>query len=350
MTVEPSAQTDDSVAVEPTTDTENGQIPLSVVIITENEEDLVQECIESVFAACHQSIPAFEVILVDSASTDRTVEIAAEYPITILRIPEEHTVSCGAGRYVGDQVACGERVLHIDSDMTLTETWLPRAIEYLDENEDIAAVEGCLDESSQTEVIEVDKIGGVMLYDADALAAVGGFDPYLLGYEDIDVGFQLRTTGYRLVRLPEVSAIHHDEDTISEPLRRWRQGYYVAPGQVIRKRLGSPSVLWRLFRRQRYKFALLLWLVAGMVSVVFTPLLFGWVLFSALGFGVVASKRGVIGAISFFFAKAFGLVGLAVGFTNPPQSATAFPLSAVEVVATGRTLEGDTVATRLLTD
>jgi len=344
MTAEPPPQTDGRVTVDPRTDTENGQIPLSVVIITENEEELIRECIESVFAAC-QSVPAFEVILVDSASTDRTVEIAHEYPITILRIPEEHTVSCGAGRYVGDQVARGERVLHTDSDMTLTETWLPRAIEYLEENEDVAGVEGCLDESSQTGVVEVDKIGGVMLYDADALAAVGGFDPYLLGYEDIDVGFQLRTAGHRLVRLPEVSAIHHDDDTIVEPLRRWRQGYYVAPGQTIRKRLGSPPVLWRLFRRQRYKFALIWWLAAGAFSVAFTPLLLGWVLLSALGFVIVASKRGVSGAVSFFFSKAFGVVGLAVGFTKPPQPAAAFPLSAVEVVATGRTFESNPVAT-----
>jgi len=234
MTVEQSTGTAARTDVDPTTPAENGSLPLSVVIIAENEEALIGECIESVFAAC-QSVPAFEVILVDSASTDRTVERAREYPVTILRIPEGHTVSCGAGRYVGDQVARGEVVLHIDSDMTLTETWLPRAIEYLRTNDDVAAVEGCLDDSDQEGVVDVEKVGGVMLYDADALAEVGGFDPFLLGYEDIDVGFQLKTAGYRLVRLPAVSAIHHDEGTIAEPLRRWRQGYYVAPGQTIRR-------------------------------------------------------------------------------------------------------------------
>ena len=190
-----------SLAVDPTSRSTKGRVPLSVVIIAENEEEWIREGIESVFAAC-RGVSAYEVILVDSASTDRTVERAAEYPITILRIPEEHAISCGAGRYVGDQVASGELVCHVDGDMTLTETWLPRAIEYLDEHPDAAAVEGCLDRSTQTGVLEVNKVGGVMLYDAHALAQVGGFDPYLLGHEDIDVGYQLKTAGYRLVRLP----------------------------------------------------------------------------------------------------------------------------------------------------
>jgi GT2 family glycosyltransferase len=327
-------------SADPTTRSANGRVPLSVVIIAENEESRIEDCIESVFAAC-RTVPAFEVILVDSASTDRTVDRALDYDITVLRIPDEHTVSCGAGRYVGDQVASGELVLHVDGDMTLTETWLPRAIEYLRENDDAAAVEGCLDESTHDDVREVDKVGGVMLYDADALAAVGGFDPYLLGYEDIDVGFELKTAGYRLVQLPEVSAIHHDGDeSVSEPLRRWRQGYYVAPGQTIRKHRASPPILGRLVRRQRYKIGLMAWLGIGAVSLLATPLLLVWALLSAVGFGVVASKRGVGGAVGFFVVKSFGVVGLLAGMSRETPPAESFPLSAVEVVATGQTFAG----------
>lgn len=325
--------------VDPTVSVENGRIPLSVVIIAENEEDRIEDCIESVFEAC-RSVPAFEVILVDSASTDRTVELAAKYDITILRIPDEHTVSCGAGRYVGDQVASGEMVLHVDGDMTLSKEWLPRAITYLKAHDDVAGVEGCLDESSHSEIRDVDKIGGVMLYDADALAEAGGFDPYLLGYEDVDVGFQLRAAGYRLVCLPEVSATHREEGTISKPLRRWRQGYYIAPGQTIRKRAGSPAVLKRLLKRQRYNAGLLGWLSVGAVTLLSPPLFIVWLLFSAIGFGVVASRLGVSGAVDFLAAKGFGTVGILVGLGERTPPAEEFPLSAIEVVATGRTFEG----------
>ena len=330
-----------SLAVDPTTRSTKGRVPLSVVIIAENEEDRIRECIESVFAAC-RGVAAYEVILVDSASTDHTVERASEYPITILRIPEEHAISCGAGRYVGDQVASGELVCHVDGDMTLTETWLPRAIEYLDEHADAAAVEGCLDQSTQTEIREVNKVGGVMLYDARALAEVGGFDPYLLGYEDVDVGFQLKSAGYRLVRLPEVSAQHHDEGgTIVEPLRRWRQGYAVAPGQAIRKRAGSPSVLRLLIGRQRYKLGLLAWLLAGIAAAPSRLRRRGWLLLSVAAFAAVAARLGVADAVNFVAAKAIGLLGIAVGLGRPTRDPEAYPVASVEVVAPGETFHGE---------
>ncbi|TQQ79337.1 glycosyltransferase family 2 protein [Halonotius terrestris] len=330
--------------VDPTTPAEKGQLPLSVVIITENEEEQIEACIESVFAAC-RGVSAFEVILVDSASTDRTVERAREYPVTILRIPEEHTVSCGAGRFVGDQVARGELVLHVDGDMTLTDEWLPRAIDYLRNNADTVGVEGCLDESTQTGVMEVDKIGGVTLYDAEALAAISGFDPWLQGYEDVDVGFQLTTAGNRLVRLPEVSATHDVDSEIPEPLRRWRQGYYVAPGQTIRKWLGEPAVLRLLLRRQRFKLALVAWFAAGALSLVFTQLLLGWVVLSAIGFVMIATKRGPMGAVDFLATKTLAIGGVAEGLTRSPRPASAYPLSAIEVVATGRVLQGSPLDT-----
>lgn len=326
-------------SVDPTTYSENDRVALSVVVITENEENRIEDCIESVLEAC-RTVPTFEIVVVDSASSDRTVERVAGYPVTVLRIPEEHT-SCGAGRFVGDQVAGGEMVLHVDGDMTLTETWLPAAIEYLDEHEDVVAAEGWLDRSTRTEVKDVDKIGGVMLYDADTLHDIGGFDPYLLGYEDIDVGFQLKTAGYRLVRLPDVSAIHHDEGTIAEPFRRWRQGYYIAPGQTLRKWLRSPQMLVKILRRQRYQFALFVWLFLGGLSLTLSPLFLGWVALSAIGFTVVASKRGVGGAIEFFISKALGAFGLLAGLNRRTESSETFPLEVIEVVQTGATLTGN---------
>jgi glycosyltransferase involved in cell wall biosynthesis len=326
------------MTVDPTVPPDRGAVWLSVVIITENEEDRVRECIESVFEAC-RVVPSFEVILVDSASTDRTVEYASDYPITVLRIPDEHTVSCGAGRYVGDRVVRGELVLHVDGDMTLTDTWLPRAIEQFNDPQ-MAAVEGNLDESTQMGTVDVDKVGGVMLYDVAALTEVGGFDPYLLGYEDVDVGFRLKDAGYRLVRLPEVSAIHHDESTFSEPVRRWRQGYLTAPGQTIRKSVRSPPILWRLLRRQRYKVALVSWLGIGLVSLLSGPLFLGWLVLSLVGFGAVASMRGISGAARFFLAKGMGVVGLAVGLRTPTPDAESYPLAAVEVVREGEIHEG----------
>lgn len=319
--------------------TADRRVPLSVVVITENEEDRIQDCLESIFTVAEQAVPAFEVVLVDSASTDRTVDIASEYPVTVLRIPDEHTVSCGAGRFVGDSVVDGELVLHVDGDMILTETWLPRAVEYLREHDDVAGVEGHLNRSSGATVEPVKKVGGVMLFDADALESVGGFDPYLLGYEDVDVGYRLTSAGYRLVRLPEVSADHPDGGTFSEPLRRWRAGYYLAPGQAIRKSLTSPRVLVKLLARQRFKLLLLTWLAVGVVSVASAGLLAGWILLSAGAAGVIVRKRGVRGGFEWLVGKTLGTVGMLRGIWLRTHDADEYPLAAIETVQEGRVVE-----------
>lgn len=325
---------------EPDATPTDGTVPLSVVVIAENEEDRIGDCLESILDAAGRAVPAFEIVLVDSASTDRTVEIAAEYPVSVLRIPEEHTVSCGAGRYVGDSVVDGELVLHVDGDMVLTEQWLARAVEYVRANDDVAAVEGHLNESRAESIDRVSKVGGVMLYDGEALRSIGGFDPFLLGYEDIDVGFRLSAAGYRLVRLPEVSADHPEGGTFSEPFRRWRAGYYVAPGQTIRKSLTSPRVLAKLLARQRFKLLLLAWVAAGAASTTSVRRAAAWVLLSAAAIVTVVRRRGVRDGIEWVLSKAFGTVGLLQGIGRSTRDADEYPLEAVETLEEGTTVDG----------
>lgn len=319
-------------------------LPLSVVVITENEADRVEDCLDSVVAAARRAVPAFEVILVDSASTDRTVDLAREYPITVLQIPDGETISCGAGRYVGGTAARGELVLHVDGDMRLTETWLAAAVDALQTDPQLAAVEGWLDESEATEPIAVQKVGGVMCYDADALAAVGGFDPFLTGYEDVDVGYRLTAAGYRLTRLPSVSAVHPtDEGAFAEPVRRWRQGYLFAPGQTIRKSAGNPRLLRLLLARQRYEWATLGWLGLGAAATRSRRLTVGWLVASLLGFGALARRLGVRDAVQFVVAKLLGLVGLLYGLTLDSPDPGDYPLDAVRVVQEGDRFVGTEV-------
>lgn len=66
---DPAAESD--YVVDRTTPATKGQLPPSVGIITENDVDRIADCIESILRA-RRSVPAFEVILLKSASTDRT--------------------------------------------------------------------------------------------------------------------------------------------------------------------------------------------------------------------------------------------------------------------------------------
>lgn len=83
---------------------------LSVIIITKNEEENIRDCLESVKWAD-------EIIIVDSFSHDRTIEIAKEYTNKIF---QREWVGYGRQKNLALEKATGEWVLNIDADERVT--------------------------------------------------------------------------------------------------------------------------------------------------------------------------------------------------------------------------------------
>lgn len=323
-------------------------LSLSVVVPTYNEADRIEACLDSVFDACRaaDAVESFEVVLVDSNSTDRTVELAREFPITVLEIPDDDLTTPGAGRYVGTRYVDGESILFVDGDMVLEDGWLPQALEYV-ADDGAAAVDGYLNEPpAHAEVREVDSVRGVALYDADALESVGGFHPYLESVEDIHLGFELNAAGYRLLRLPRVAASHPVADTISEPIRRWRRGYTRGTGQALRTSLTSPRLLPKHLYRIRFRLVLGVWLALGAASLASGGGVLVWLVLSVAGFGAVAAVRGgVSDAATWVGYKLSLLVGLVIGLFDEPDSPDRFPVERVEVLTVGPVHDGSTADT-----
>jgi glycosyltransferase involved in cell wall biosynthesis len=98
---------------------------VSVIIKALNEERNIASAIESALAAV-AGLDG-EVILADAASTDRTIEIARQYPIKIVQLSNIKDRSCGAGGQLGFQYSRGRFVCFIDGDMQLHQGFLPAA-------------------------------------------------------------------------------------------------------------------------------------------------------------------------------------------------------------------------------
>ena len=62
-------------------------IDVSIIIRTKDEERWIGTCLDGVFSQDHPV--NVEIIVVDSGSTDRTLEICRRYPVNILAIPAE---------------------------------------------------------------------------------------------------------------------------------------------------------------------------------------------------------------------------------------------------------------------
>jgi GT2 family glycosyltransferase len=304
--------------------------------VTYNEAERVRACLESVVETTTGL--AVDIVLVDSNSTDSTVEIAAEFPITILQITDDSLTTPAAGRAVGTAVTSGEVILFVDGDMVLHPGWLERALDVLESDPNVAGVDGHLNAPAESDTVRsVDAVRGVALYRRSALEFVGGFDPFLQAVEDIHLGFELTGAGYRLLRLPEVAAEHPARASMTDPFRRWRRGYTIGTGQALRRSLESPRLVAKHLLRARHRIGLLAWAVAGLLTVVVPATFPAWVALTVVGLVGLGVTLGPRKALGFLLSKASGLLGLALGFARPIPDRD-FPMDAVVLRRQGSAL------------
>eukprot|EP01037_Dinobryon_pediforme_P002551 gene2551-2590_t len=89
------------------------RLPVSATIICLNEESCIGACIESLDAAS-------EIIIVDSGSTDRTLEIVADYARTYpIRLVHQDWLGFAAQKQLACDLASQPWVLSIDADESL---------------------------------------------------------------------------------------------------------------------------------------------------------------------------------------------------------------------------------------
>jgi len=79
--------------------------------------------------------PNAEIIVVDSESTDKTVEIAKRYGAKIINLEYKIPPKIGMPRHVCSLEARGEIIVQIDADTVITPFAIPRAVIYLTQND-----------------------------------------------------------------------------------------------------------------------------------------------------------------------------------------------------------------------
>lgn len=95
---------------------------VTVVVPTYNRAHFIEETVRSILA---QSLPPFEVIIVDDGSTDDTVDVCARFhePVRYLR---RQNAGAAAARNAGIQAATGDWIAFCDSD----DVWHTRKLEH----------------------------------------------------------------------------------------------------------------------------------------------------------------------------------------------------------------------------
>ena len=232
------------------------KITVSVVIKALNEEDKIAHTIESALRAI--SNISGEVILADSHSTDRTVEIALQYPIKIVKLSHPEERCCGVGGQLGYQAAMGDFIWIVDADMELAEGFVEAAICCLLNEPNLAGVGGRVVENNleslefRARVLRsprhlqsgiVDRLDGGGVYRRIAIESVNYFtNKNLHAYEEYELAARLRSSGWFLKRIPIDAVYHfgHKTEAFSLLLKRWQSKYACGIGELLRSAIGNP--------------------------------------------------------------------------------------------------------------
>ncbi len=127
---------------------------VSVVLVTWNSARYLRRCLEGLGQQTHRNV---ELLAVDNASSDRSVELIAPLPATLIRNETNRGFSVAVNQALA--VARGEYVLLLNPDCYLLPEYISRLVQALSASPDVGSATGLLiratgDNIEPTELID----------------------------------------------------------------------------------------------------------------------------------------------------------------------------------------------------
>jgi len=225
---------------------------VSILILTRNEEQNIGACLEGVFS--QETRRRFEVLVVDSGSTDRTLEILSRYPVRLFHLaPPEF--NHGRARQFASLQAQGEFMVYLVADaIPADQHWLERLVDAVAAEETVAGAYSRQLPRPEADPIEAarvrNKISGreerrqvriTRIEEFDLLSpaerlALADFEDVsacrrrsvweripireLYWAEDLAWSLEALRAGYQIVFEPESKVIHSHRNTMAHSFRR----------------------------------------------------------------------------------------------------------------------------------
>jgi GT2 family glycosyltransferase len=211
---------------------------VSVIIVNWNGEQFLDRCLTALMA---QTVKPYEIIVVDNASSDRSVEIVRRF-LSVRLIELDQNTGFARGNNLAIEAVSKESewIALINPDAFAQPHWLEALLvaakcnpefdifgsklvnatnpTLLDGAGDAYHMSGLvwrmahgsfLSTSTENEREIFSPCAAAALYRRDALGEIGKFDEdYFCYVEDVDLGFRLRLMGHRCLYVPK-SIVHH---------------------------------------------------------------------------------------------------------------------------------------------
>jgi glycosyltransferase involved in cell wall biosynthesis len=330
------------------------KIDLSIVIVCKNEERFIGKCIESVIKAT-KGIENKEILVVDSSSTDDTIHVAKQYPVTIVQLRAKWRHTPAAGKYVGFRKSSGDYIFFLDGDSFLVDGFIEKSLECFNGNIGVAAIIGRRKEiyydkgkpiGERRDMNEIGEVPRLVvaaiasaIYRRAALEKVGCFNPYLFSEEEAELSDRLKRAGYKIMGLPYDMVVHNTlpRERVKTLFQRMKSNFHLGPGQIMRYGLRK-GISGELFRKISSGLQFLGWLMIGSVSAVISVIcgsgtfILVWMGLSVLLFIIFAVKsRNILKPVRYSLIWSVQSYSIIRGFLLKPMAPETYPMDVIVI-------------------
>lgn len=228
---------------------------VSVIVLNWNGREDLEKCLQSLV---RQDYPKYEIVIVDNASTDGSVELVEKYP-QVRIVVNDKNLGFAEGNNVGIKESRGEIVALLNNDIVADKRWISELVKTIGEDQAIGLVGGIVYSSSGEKEIwstggRIDLLTGYtwhsrkntsrdLIEDIDYIPAcaivarretirkIGYLDKeYFIYSEDVEWGINTKRVGLKIILNPEARVWHNPSSTMSKlPLRRY---YYLTRNRI----------------------------------------------------------------------------------------------------------------------
>jgi len=239
---------------------------ISFIVIGFNEENYLNNCLLSVFETINKNeITDYEVIYVDSNSTDNSIDIALSHEeVKVIKLIGKS--NSADARNVGASNSSGDILIFIDGDMQLQWQFINKVID-VDGNLIYNFVSGqfinfLYDNNGKflskkryfpnlTEDRYEDTTGGLFIINHFLWKEMGGMKSKYRKSQDLDFGFRMAKNGHKLLRKKEIMAFHHTVDYKNRQ-RMWKDLFrgntMYGRGLLYREHLANKYIYKRIVK------------------------------------------------------------------------------------------------------
>jgi rhamnosyltransferase len=217
---------------------------ISIIIPTYNAENYLQKLLESLK---NQTIKNFELIIIDSSSTDKTVEIAKKYTDNVIIIPQSE-FDHGGTRTKAAKISKGEILVFLTQDALPCNKYTIENLVKVFDSSEIAAAFGRQLPYKDTNIFgkhlryfnypeksyirnknDIKKFGiktaflsdSFAAYKKEVLESIGWFKDGLIVGEDTYAGAKLILENYSIAYVAEAKVYHSHSYTIWQEFKRY---------------------------------------------------------------------------------------------------------------------------------